>query len=227
MSRRSADQGMAQDSEREMNVVSEVFLRQLVLNLVKSMQLDQAIQNSCHDFHATGIDYLCLHRTKELTVKAYFLGEGVALGKNVVNPHDHAYNFSTFVLSGTLANVNFYPTSSIAEPVWFRHVYETPLRAAPRFSFDKPVRLREEERYYEGGDHYYLDHAQVHTIRAYSSDVVMLLFQYKSERTADHGTGLFLPDRNVPSLDNLYRPFNEDELTSALRRLTSLVENRK
>lgn len=207
-------------------MIDGLFLRQLVRNMVQSLPLDQALRNSCRDFHAKCVDYVCLHRTKELTVKAYFLNEGLARGENVVNPHDHAYNFSTFVLSGTLANVNFYPADESGTK-WYKNRYETALRGEPKIIFDKAVKLREEERFYEAGDHYYLDHAQVHTIRAYSEDVVMLLFQYQTEQTARRETSLFLPDLGVPSLDGLYRPFSEEEMLSALRQLTALVEDRR
>lgn len=202
-------------------MIDNMFLRQLVLNTIAALRLEDVLRNSRRDYHAKTLDYVCLHRTKELTIKAYFLGNGVALGQNVVNPHDHAYNFSTFVLSGALANVNFYPDEGGS--TWFEHTYATALRGEPSITFNKVVKLREEGRIYRSGQHYYLDHSQIHTIRAYSNDVVMLLFQYQTERTAERGTSLFLPDQTVPSLDGLYRSFTEDEMVAALRRLSILV----
>lgn len=58
------------------------------------------IQNSYRDFHAKGLDYVCLKRTPDHTVKVYFLDGDVSKVPEVVNPHDHRYAFETTVLSG-------------------------------------------------------------------------------------------------------------------------------
>jgi hypothetical protein len=60
--------------------------------------LDTVASNSFRNFHAKGLDYLCLHRSPELTIKAYFYSGNI--GPEVVCPHDHRYPFSTHILAG-------------------------------------------------------------------------------------------------------------------------------
>lgn len=59
--------------------------------------------HSYANYHADGLTYLCLHRSHMLTLKLY-LFEGSAAGKPAVSPHDHAYDFETYVLTGRLLN---------------------------------------------------------------------------------------------------------------------------
>lgn len=54
------------------------------------IDLQQALKNSYRNYHAKGVDYLCVGRTPQLTQKIYFIDgfEG-----DVVVPHDHRYEF--------------------------------------------------------------------------------------------------------------------------------------
>lgn len=63
-----------------------------------TVHLDEILAHSFTDFHAKGLDYLCLLRSPEITVKAYFFEGDVASAPEVVVPHDHRYCFNTRVL---------------------------------------------------------------------------------------------------------------------------------
>jgi hypothetical protein len=67
--------------------------------------LDTIAGNSFRNFHAKGLDYLCLHRSEALTIKAYFYaGEA---GSEVVCPHDHRYPFSTHIVAGESGHIRY------------------------------------------------------------------------------------------------------------------------
>ena len=71
-----------------------------------TLDVDEVKSNSFKDFHAKGLDYICLFRSPELTLKAYFFSEGMESQKvgEVVSPHDHRYNFFTQCYSGRIEN---------------------------------------------------------------------------------------------------------------------------
>lgn len=64
------------------------------------MNMEEVIANSFKDFHSKGLDYICLRRSPVLTTKLYFFDGDVSKLPEVVNPHDHRYDFSTVCLSG-------------------------------------------------------------------------------------------------------------------------------
>ena len=85
----------------------------LARELVSSLDFDSARANSFENYHARGLDYLCLLRTDRLTVKAYFFrshrecqqcpnGEGW-----LVWPHNHRYIFEYVTIQGTIRNHRF------------------------------------------------------------------------------------------------------------------------
>jgi hypothetical protein len=103
------------------------------------VDLDEVLENSYRDFHAKGFDYLCLRRTPERTVKAYFFEGDVAQAPEVIAPHDHRYSFRTEVLTGSVVNRLYQPVLSEtpdAEP-YELFDYATPLNGGDGFTWKK------------------------------------------------------------------------------------------
>lgn len=75
-------------------------------------RIQTIIANSFKNFHAKGLDYICLKRTPEHTRKAYFLNGDVTKLPDVVNPHDHRYHFNTTVVTGTMSNSQYVESDS-------------------------------------------------------------------------------------------------------------------
>jgi len=202
------------------------FLTSLVENLANTRDRAEMLKTSYRDFHAKGLDYINLHRSPTLTIKAYIMNDEVPVGVNVVNPHDHAYDFSTFILSGCLANVNY--TFGTINRKWFHHYYKTSLEGESNIKYHGGWRdgLKEHSvEVYGPGQHYYLKAEQVHTIRAATAGVIMLLFQYKhTEIAKERGTSLWLPSLVTPKLDGLYNRFTDETLEDALFKLDGAIK---
>ena len=77
------------------------------LPLPARLDIDQIVEHSFKDMHVRGFDYLCLHRSPEETIKLYFFDGDMAKKPEVVAPHDHRYDFETYVAAGAVENVWF------------------------------------------------------------------------------------------------------------------------
>lgn len=190
-------------------------------NLLDGGDPEEMIRHSYRSYHSSGVNYINLLRTPQLTVKAYLLD--VTPDTAVVNPHDHAYNFHTWILDGCLANCIYDETDYGAEN--YRHLYRP--AAGPfesSFEFDRKVKLSLlHARDYGIAANYYMEAEQIHTIRARTSKVAMLLFQYAHrEATPDEGTFLYLPDRSIPDTSELYQRFTETEFEKSIETLYAI-----
>ena len=104
--------------------------------------IDHILANSYKDFHAKGLDYLCLRRSPKRTMKVYFLNGDVTKVPEVVNPHNHRYNFSTVCLAGSMVDWTYVRSSSERSgEVYQTFNYLTPLNGGNGFTFDKEERL--------------------------------------------------------------------------------------
>lgn len=204
-----------------MALVNSFHLEQ-VRNLLDQAEPFDMLRNSYRDYHAKGLDYVCLHRSTGLTIKAYFLN--VPTGVNVVNPHDHAYNFHTFILKGRLKNLTF-KTGSNGE-WWNEYRYQPPASNIGRHQFilERSVHLdliRDDE--YPVGTGYYMEKDEIHTIQSLTPDTVMLLYQYQTPLAKKlYGTALYTQGF-PPSVEGLYNEFTEDEIEQKIKVLRDLV----
>ena len=57
------------------------------MSLKLELNIDNVIENSFKNFHAKGLDYICLSRTPQLTLKLYILDGDASESPEVVNPH--------------------------------------------------------------------------------------------------------------------------------------------
>lgn len=188
---------------------------------------ETALANSYKNFHAKGFDYLCLKRTPELTEKVYFFrGQSDTL-HDVVNPHDHRYDFRTQCLAGEVANhtwaVNYYGAGGTAGR-FHRFDYDTPLNGGAGFTasggevgLNKGVSKR-----YSRGASYFLSHDTIHTISV-QRDTVIKLWQFEDVVPVGQSTRTFTKSPDSLTLDSgLYERFTPDELLTRFRWLNEL-----
>lgn len=208
------------------------------MNLLDSIgwpmvNIDDVVANSYKDYHAKGLDYLCLHRSPSLTVKAYFFESGVQALPEVVNPHDHRYSFWTTCMSGTIRN-RWYRVP----PCWDGETVEnecgrlynvfawhTPLLGGKGFSPAGDVPLQQ-YRYadFQRGRGYFMDYEEIHTIQVMEPETCIVIAQFADKLTPSQSTHLFTQDSEPPSLDGLYNKLTADEAVKRINLLQELVQ---
>jgi hypothetical protein len=186
-----------------------------------NVSLQSMLENSYRNFHAKGFDYICLHRSPKLTMKLYMFNGDCRKLPEVVNPHDHRYDFSTHVLAGRVANLNF--AESVEGEVYNQFEYLTPLNGGEGFStFSKEVRLQKtSETEYLRDQSYNLSASDLHTISIRNNETVLLLTQKQSVLPLTQSTKTFIKDTNQPpSLEGLYDRWHTDDLLAVIRQLS-------
>lgn len=186
--------------------------------------LDTMAANSFHNFHAIGLDYLCLHRSEELTIKAYFYEPGSERSPEVVCPHDHRYPFSTYVLAGASGHTRYSFRSTVPRPTHQRFHWLTPLLGGSGFEWSEPVGLTVKKfEHHPAGSGYWCRPDEVHTIRIDRPNTVLLLMQHGDAVPVGTPTSTFVPgdSREPPKLDGLY---DRMPLSVAERRLAQVKE---
>lgn len=188
------------------------------------VELDEILEHSYRDFHAKGFDYLCLTRSPERTVKAYFFEGDVAELPEVVVPHDHRYNFLTEVVSGSVVNRLFTPTveGHRNARAYERFDYLTPLNGGDGFAWKKEAWLQAvPARLFCAGDTYSMRATEVHTIHITGAETILVLEQGPDIVPVGQPTAAYRPagQRDPISLDGLYSRMDSDH---AMRRLKQL-----
>lgn len=185
-----------------------------------SFRMGDVLANSFHDFHAKGVDYVCLRRSLSETVKLYFFDGDVAKLAEVVHPHDHRYRFDTWVCAGAMQNVWYEPGDGHSGEVFNRFRYRSPLlNAHGGFEWAGMMKLREQRRStFFVGDSYQMVHREIHTIRMLENETVLFLIQYDDEVPPAASTQTFCKEDVAPSLDGLYSRFTADQVTALLVR---------
>jgi hypothetical protein len=204
-------------------------------------QMKTLIANSYRDFHAPGVDYVCLHRHPHLTIKAYFFdeGSGRALGKNrqIVSPHDHRYDFATLVLRGKIGNAIWVETAETGMygdgvTKFLEYSFRTPLNGGAGFKYERESWLRlSGTRVHQVGSRHTMCYDQIHTLIDVAPETVLLIWQYPdvkgpfaSSRTFvdPYGASMLKHPTGAPSLEGLYNKFTEAQITQRLKQLESL-----
>jgi hypothetical protein len=182
--------------------------------------VDDVIANSFRDYHVKGFDYICLRRSPTETVKLYFFDGDVSKLPEVVNPHDHRYDFKTLCVAGAVENLWFIHDVRERSEWFHRFEYRTPLNGGSGFAFSGSDNLktvmRETAR---AGQTYFMRAHEIHTIRLRENNTVIALVQHEDKVPLDQPTVTFTRDREPPSLDGLYRRFDAD---TVLKRLAAL-----
>lgn len=187
------------------------------LPLPKRVNVDEIVQNSFKDFHQKGFDYLCLRRSPEETVKLYFFEGDVAKLPEVVAPHDHRYDFETWVAAGAVENVWFRRSLDGTGQVFNWFEYRTPLNGGDGFEFAGEEQLIEKARARFGvGQSYFMNAEDLHTIRIAGNETVLMLVQFEDRVGLEYPTSTFFRDA-APKLDGLYSRFTSDEVIKKLQ----------
>jgi hypothetical protein len=180
-----------------------VDARKIYDNLKASLRPEVAALYSYFHYHARGMHYVNLLRSPQLTAKVYFTTREFELNPSgyAVNPHDHAYNFDTYVLRGAARNIIF-ETQEGAD--WCHYTYRSPLNGGKGFTPKGVACLRSvNDTYYDPGQHYYLRHDQIHTITIGVGTAIFLL-QYEDQPKEQ--TNFFHDKAEPPSTEGLYKP---------------------
>jgi hypothetical protein len=189
--------------------------------------IEEMIEHSFRNFHVRGFDYLCVKRTPDHTRKVYFFDGNVSQLPEVVNPHDHRYNFNTTVLSGVMSNSHYFESD---EPelgeVYNEFEWSTPLNGGAGFSFKKETRLFEiQRRAYKPGMTYDMRAEEFHTIRMHKEGTVIALDQFKDIVPIGQPTRTFMQEKQAPNLDGLYEKFTPDQLLARLAQYEELLSH--
>lgn len=181
--------------------------------------VEDMLANSFRDFHVKGFDYICLKRSAEETIKLYFFADEVARSSEVVNPHDHRYDFHTDVLAGELVNFVYVP--AVDGTPHRRFNYVTPLNGGAGFSLAGMTSLREMSAVsYSPAERCYMLAEQIHTIRVRPGTILKLT---QGPDRDVHCTSTFTRGATPPSLSGLYNRFTEGQLIDRLRDLASVA----
>lgn len=196
--------------------------------------IEAIIANSYKDFHAKGFDYICLHRSSQITVKAYFLNGDVTKVPEVVNLHNHRYAFSTEVLAGSMVDHTFRietrtDLARMDARVFQRFDYMTPLNGGNGFTAVGentliPVKheivtvdMRIHRRSWD-----------VHTIQMLEDQTVLLLTQYHDELPINTPTQCWVrKGEPAPDTKGLYTRFTADEVVNRLDIISALRAERR
>lgn len=193
------------------------------LPIPQRLDIDHIVEHSFKDMHIKGFHYLCLNRTETETTKLYFFDGDVSKLPEVVAPHDHRYDFETYVAAGAVENVWF--RRAVSDEMtktagqmfnWFE--YRTPMNGGDGFTFAGEECLYEAHRSrFTNGESYYMQADDLHTIRIAGNETVLMLVQFEDIYPIEKPTSTFFTG-NAPSLDGLYTKFNADEVIALLRR---------
>lgn len=181
------------------------------------------IQNSYRNFHAKGLDYVCVRRNHDLTVKFYFFDEDCVEAGEIVFPHNHRYDFATTVLAGGLWNKTWVETRYSDAPPFNRFHYRTPLNGGGGFTWDREVKLRGLDcTPYEAGTRYLCPFDAIHTLAQVQRGTVLMLWQYRDTMPVGKPTFAYARSNEPPSLDGLYDKHTPDQIIARLRQIETL-----
>lgn len=176
--------------------------------------IEEIKKNSYSNFHAKGLDYICLQRDPlGLTHKLYFFEGDVTKIPEVVIPHDHLYDFHTHVLVGSYHN-HWYKESNRGK-TYQRFNYYTPLNGGSGFVWDQEIKLEKQfKRRFFKGEICSSRSEEIHTISIGENETCLYLVQM-SDRTVSPSKSYSL-DKEPPSLSGLYDEMTEDKIIKRL-----------
>lgn len=203
-------------------------IRRLAQKLVEQARPTALLPHSRHNHHVRGLDYVCLHRSPELTVKAYIFDKPQHAVQHTENdtwlvwPHNHRYAFDHLTLTGRIDNiiVDFAEPGSHTVPVDII-AYDASERAHEVIGQSRLTRVR--RLITLPGDHFSLDPLTLHTIQV-ENDSVAIQVQYGNTRrqtilTSPRG---FLKNQSYfnPELNQM---MSSDTISKHLDRLNQLL----
>ena len=198
---------------------SQHLTSSLFHTLLQTMNPEKMAEHSVLKHHADCLDYLCLHRSEDLTVKLYLIEKPENTNSGfLVNPHSHRYAFSSIMLAGSLQHLRLTPAGWINNPHDSAE-FEIPfdlnsqlIRADGKlwgeveYNPDSRVRVDKDTWYglyptsrkiVTAGDTYFVKPHEIHTLKMLPEispgPVLIGLVQFKNERETSR---LFLPKQS-------------------------------
>lgn len=185
---------------------------------------ESIIENSFKNFHTKGFDYLCLHRSPEHTLKLYFLDGDASKLPEVVNPHDHRYDFQTRVLAGEMFDYRYTPDPS--GEIWNAFDYMTPLNGGDGFKYRGEERLvTHGSKRLSAGTILATNNEHTHTIRMVTDQTVLLLDQFDDVMDLDAPSSCWSRKGDpIPDLQSgAYERFTPDEIIDRIGTIKALL----
>lgn len=186
--------------------------------------LETALAGSFKNFHAKGLHYLCTFRSDQLTQKFYFFDGDVRKLPEVVNPHDHRYDFQTKVLAGSMIDYRYRPCAPSTGQRFTGYEWRTPLNGGAGFSEPFEMNLkRTTSKTLASSEVYFTPAEVIHTIRPGADQTVIMLLQMEDKLPLEEPTTTFVQgEGEAPSLDGLYERFTEGEIVELINRINAL-----
>lgn len=175
--------------------------------------------NSFKNFHCKGLSYICLNRTVEQTDKVYIFEGDTDKMPEVVAPHNHRYDFCSFVLSGAIVDTKYAELEGYSHRIYNRFDWRTPLLGGNGFTFDREISLATVSKQYlcptYGPYHTFVQ--EIHTIQIVHPETMLLLHQGRDKVKEDVPTQTYFSiTDSYPNLNGLYEKFSMDELIKKL-----------
>ncbi|OHT91294.1 hypothetical protein BKG70_00745 [Mycobacteroides chelonae] len=197
---------------------------------LRDLDMESVLEHSYKDYHVKGFDYLCLHRSEGLTLKAYFFEGDVQNASEVVNPHNHRYDFHTTCLSGAVENrwYRSYPFGFNRDTRPQRYnmfEWRTPLNGGDGFTLTGEITLQNHRSMQcSRGEGYEMAADELHTIQILEPDTVLLLVQHEDVVPVNQPTLTFTQSVEPPDLPGLYNKFNADQAVKRIKQLQELAK---
>lgn len=187
-----------------------------LLDLAKRVDVREAQNHSFKDYHVKGLDYLCLFRSNQLTLKAYFFDEG--LENHDGYPHTHRYSFMTRVLRGELKEDHYIEILRRGLP-FVEYEYDTVLDNGEGFSLKRAVTLEQTTGCYAAGGTYFNGPHSIHMLKDIAPKTVLLITQYADVEK----TSLTYSKGEPPNFEGLYASMDVDEVRARLEEVAGLL----
>lgn len=182
-------------------------------------RMEDVVTHSVADYHVKGLDYLCLERSLEYTLKLYFFDGDVTRLPEVVCPHDHRYDFTTHCLSGAVRNRMFRVAEAGHGRTFNLFTWRTPLNGGDGFTFAREENLVEAEgTTARAGQRYRMRANALHTIRLVEPETILCIEQFEDKVSLDGHTRTYCIG-DAPDLDGLYGGFSPDRVRTRLAQL--------
>lgn len=199
---------------------------------IDNLDIDHVIANSFKRFHVPSIDYICLKRTEDDTIKLYFFEDAAVQSSEVVNPHWHRYDFRSTAITGEVENIWYergLSSRAIDNPMRYeRFDYRTPLLGGDGFTHRGSEYLYRKKAEVVGdywpSKSYFMRFDEIHTINILQPETCLMLHQFRDMVPAGIPTETFMRTGDPPNLnDGLYEKFTADEVIKKLKWLNEKV----
>ena len=190
---------------------------------ISDEELDMVLANSYKDFHAKGLDYICTWRYGNgIRTKYYFFDGDHTKLPEVVNPHNHRYDFHSWVLAGDVVD-HRYNRVRTGGDMYNTFNWYTPLNGGSGFTWSGTDRLSlSKSRRIEKG--LMSSHSHIHTIQIKADQTVLALTQYPDALPLDEPTQLYTFGEAAPNTSGLYNQFTPDEALARLKQINDLLK---